>query len=301
MKNKTKKRARQSYVNRTYKDALFRKVFNDKERLLALYNAINRTNYTNKDDLVINTLDNFIFMSVRNDVSFIIGGTLNLYEHQSTICPNMPLRGFLYMSDLLKVYIKDLDLDIYGSVLIKIPLPQCVVFYNGKAGEPDRTNLYLRDSFLAAEENLDQPVDFKVVMLNINYGHNRELMEQCRPLEEYAIFVDTLRGYLEMGYDIVLAAQQAVDDCIHKNILKSILLQGGIVEMIATCYDEELHKKSEAKYHHEQGLQEGRQEKLLELVRKKLIKGQNIEQIAEALEEDPAYVEELIKTIEPSQ
>ena len=35
--------------------------------------------------------------------------------------------------------------------------------------------------------------------VNINYGHNRKLMEKCRRLEEYAIFVDMVRKNLAAG------------------------------------------------------------------------------------------------------
>lgn len=77
-------------VNRIYKDRLFRFVFNNKKDLLSLYNAINGTNYASPDDLTINTLDHVIYMGAKNDLSFLIYGILNLYEHQSTWNPNMP-------------------------------------------------------------------------------------------------------------------------------------------------------------------------------------------------------------------
>ena len=80
-------------VNRSYKDRLFRFIFNDKKELLNLYNAINETAYDNPEDLEINTMDNVIYMGMKNDLSFLIYGILNLYEHQSTWNPNMPIRN----------------------------------------------------------------------------------------------------------------------------------------------------------------------------------------------------------------
>ena len=71
------------WINRNYKDSTFKLFFNDKKALLDLYNAINKTHYTNPDDLIINTLDNAIFLGMVNDLSFIIDTTLNIYEHQS--------------------------------------------------------------------------------------------------------------------------------------------------------------------------------------------------------------------------
>ena len=83
-------------VNRTYKDTLFRLLFNDRKNLLSLYNAVNHTNYTNEEDLEINTLENAIYLKVKNDVSFVFNFYLNLYEHQASLNPNMPLRVLLF-------------------------------------------------------------------------------------------------------------------------------------------------------------------------------------------------------------
>ena len=79
--------------NRKYKDSLFCMVFRKKEDLLDLYNAINCTNYCNAEDLEINTLENVLYISMKNDLSFMVGCNMNLYEHQSTKNENMPLRG----------------------------------------------------------------------------------------------------------------------------------------------------------------------------------------------------------------
>ncbi|MDY3795845.1 MAG: hypothetical protein SOZ81_03925, partial [Agathobacter sp.] len=116
-------------------------MFRDKEYLLELYNAINRTNYSNSDDLEITTLEDVIFMSMKNDKSFIISSTMNLYEHQSTANPNMPIRGLLYFAQLYDEYIKLHDLDVYGRKLVKLPTPQYIVFYNGKEEIPDDQTL----------------------------------------------------------------------------------------------------------------------------------------------------------------
>lgn len=93
---------KQTPVPITYKDRVFRMLYKDKKRLLELYNALNGTNYNNPEELTVNTLENAIYMKMKNDVSFIIDCNMCLYEHQSTFCPNMPLRGFLYFADLYK-------------------------------------------------------------------------------------------------------------------------------------------------------------------------------------------------------
>ena len=90
-------------INRQYKDRLFRMVFSRKEDLLSLYNAINGTSYSNPDDLEVATLENALYLSMKNDLAFLLDVVLNLYEHQSTFNPNMPTRALLYFA---KLYIR---------------------------------------------------------------------------------------------------------------------------------------------------------------------------------------------------
>ena len=87
-------------VNREYKSRIFAMIFSDKKELLELYNAISGKHYTDPDLLEVNTLENAIYMSMKNDVSFLVDARVSLYEHQSTYNPNLPLRSLLYLSDL---------------------------------------------------------------------------------------------------------------------------------------------------------------------------------------------------------
>ena len=125
-------------VNRQYKDRLFRMVFSKKEDLLSLYNAINRTEYTNPDDLEVTTLENALYLSMKNDLGFLVSVVLNLYEHQSTLNPNMPTRALLYFARMYEDYITKHNINIYSSAPKKLPFPQHIVFYNGTKDEPDR-------------------------------------------------------------------------------------------------------------------------------------------------------------------
>ena len=208
-------------INRTYKDRLFKIIFEDKKELLSLYNALTGKNYQNPDELEINTIDDVIYMHLKNDMSFILDDWQNLFEQQSTFNPNQPLRGFFYFADLYKV--KYFGKKIYSTRLLKIPTPQYIVFYNGTANMPDRKELRLSDAF---QQPTAQP-DIEVVahMLNINYGHNKELMERCRKLKEYAQFIDIIRHYLRENkqWSNEQAISKAIDDCIKNNILCDIL------------------------------------------------------------------------------
>lgn len=257
-------------INRTYKDRLFKIIFEGKKELLSLYNALTGKNYQNPDELEINTIDDVIYMHLKNDMPFILDDWQNLFEQQSTFNPNQPLRGFFYFADLYKV--KYFGKKIYSTRLLKIPTPQYIVFYNGTTSMPDRKELRLSDAF---QQPTAQP-DIEVVahMLNINYGHNKELMERCQKLKEYAQFIDIIRHYLRENkqWSNEQAISKAIDDCIQNNILRDILQKERLRVMasILSEFDEVGYKEMirqeayEDAYEegHEAGLEEGREQEL---------------------------------------
>lgn len=111
-------------------------IFSEKDKLLELYNAVSKTNHTDPELLEINTLENVIYMSMHNDISFLIDSRVSLYEHQSTYNPNLPLRYLFYVSDLYSGMTKDANL--YGTKKIPVPTPRFLIFYNGADPQPDR-------------------------------------------------------------------------------------------------------------------------------------------------------------------
>ena len=246
-------------VNRNYKDRLFRLVFREKKDLLDLYNAIRGTNYTDTEALEITTLEDVVYMKMKNDVSFLIHNILNLYEHQSTFNPNMALRGLLYLSDEYRRYIATEELNLYSSKLMRIPMPQYFIFYNGLREVEERTVLPLSDAFINQDAKGESCLEFKAIMLNINYGHNKELMEQCVKLKHYAQFVAKIREYLAQGLGIGEAARQAVDDCIKNGILAEILSanRAEVLNLVLTEYDEESHIAGEKEISYEEGYDKG--------------------------------------------
>ena len=163
-------------ANRKYKDTVFRILFSDKEHLLSLYNAVSSKTYTDPEQLQIVTLENAVYMGMKNDLAFIIDTNLFLYEHQSTYSANMPLRDLFYI--IASEYQKLVDKkSLYSSKLQKIPAPKFLVFYNGTEEMEDSRTEYLSAAF----ENLtgEPDLELKVLTLNINIGHNQELLEQC--------------------------------------------------------------------------------------------------------------------------
>ena len=251
-----KKSAKRNSPRRNYKDSLFRMVFREKKELLSLYNAINGTAYEEPEELIVTTIEDVLYMGRKNDISFLIKDVMNLYEHQSSVNPNMPLRGLIYISMLYQGYIEQNNLDIYSSTLLKLPTPKYLVFYNGTKAEPDRQELRLSDSFIKREEQPD--LECRAVVLNINYGHNKKLMEACRKLYEYSRFVETIRGYLNTGMKLGAAMDQAIEDCIRFDILKEFLLKhrGEVKQVILTEYNQERHAKTLL----EEGRKQGREE-----------------------------------------
>ena len=277
----TKPRARLQY-----KDTIFRMIFNDRENLLSLYNAVNGTTYTEADNLEITTLENAVYMNYKNDVSFVFGFELMLYEHQSTVNPNMPLRNLTYVTTILQGLTSEDDL--YGLKLVRVPSPRFVVFYNGTDPQPVKQVLRLSDAFLKKQEQPE--LELLVTVYNINWGYNQELMKACRLLEEYAQYVEQVRRFAgTMTFEE--AVEKAVDYCIRNDILADFLTKNR-AEAIAVSifeYDEEKHLRNER----EEGIRRGIELKLFLLVCKKLAKGKTAAEIAEMLEEPEDVIQPL--------
>lgn len=182
-------------ANNEYKDRLFNYIFGREENrkwTLSLYNAVNHSDYTDPSVIEFNTLEDVLYLGMRNDTSFLVADVMSVYEHQSTYNPNMPLRLLGYVDRLYSGYLSAHRLNKYGSTLVRLPIPKLVVFFNGTTDTEDEVILKLSDSFNEANR-ADADIEVKVRMFNVNHGRNRELMERCKPLEEYAWFIDMIR------------------------------------------------------------------------------------------------------------
>ena len=243
-------------ANRNYKDTIFRKLFSDKENLLSLYNAINGTAYEDPEKLEIVTLENAIYMGMKNDLAFIIDTGLFLYEHQSTYNPNMPLRDLFYISSEYQELVDNKSL--YSSTLQKIPAPSFIVFYNGTEKKEDRWENYLSEAY--ESQNGEPNLELKVITLNINDGHNQELMEQCRILKEYAQYVVKVRNYAK-ELELNEAVERAVNECIQEGILAEFLQKNRvrIIAMSIFEYDKEKEEKKLRKAEYEYGYDSGKE------------------------------------------
>ena len=245
---------KQPTANRNYKDTVFRMLFSDRKNLLSLYNAISGAHYDNPEMLEIVTLENAIYMGMKNDLAFIIDTDLFLYEHQSTYNPNMPLRDLLYIS---REYQKLVDKkSLYSSILQKIPAPQFIVFYNGTEKRKDSWVNHLSEAF----ENLpgNPKLELEVLTININEGHNEELMEHCQTLKEYAKYVNCVRKYAR-ELELNEAVKLAVDECIRNNILSEFLRanKSEVISMSIFEYDKEEEERKLRKAEYEAGVADG--------------------------------------------
>ena len=201
-------------INRNFKDTLFRKIFDNKKDLLSLYNALNDTEHTDEDLIEINTIEDAIYIGYKNDISFVIDSELNLYEHQSSVNKNMPIRGLIYLTELYKGYIE-------------------------RDGEPERRVMPLSDSYMTNDSNKDQEpcLELKALLININYGCNKEIMNKCKKLMEYSQLIALIRKYYDelvekyakLGIHkskkeiFAEAVSLAIEEAIRNNILKEIL------------------------------------------------------------------------------
>lgn len=235
------------------------------------------------------------------------GKRCSLFCSQSTPNPNMPLRGFIYLARIYQNYIKQIDANIYGKTLIPLPVPKYVVFYNGNQTEADYQELCLSDAFLPTESSEEKPaVECRAVMLNINLGHNKELMEKCRALWEYAYFVNEVKENLKNGVPIENAVAEARKACIDKDILKEFLEKNSseVEDVILEEFDREWYEKKVREESQrigmeegiKKGIKEGREEgeqRVLQLCQKLLEDGRNEE--LSRIAEDEKLREELYR------
>ena len=250
---------------RVYKDTLFRTIYSGKDErskrwILSLYNALTGKNYTDTADLEITTLEDVIYITMKNDLSFLIDSQMNLFEHQSSVNPNIPLRGLMYFSKLYQKEIEKHDKDIYGKTLVKIPSPRFIVFYNGNEEQDDIVKYRLSDSFEIPDDSGE--FEWTATVININKNHNEELQKKCESLYHYCVFVNRVKENLNQGLPLSEAVDEAVDFAINSKFLDGFFKEqrGAIMGDILTEFDQEAydrHRRAEGKA---EGLAEGAQQ-----------------------------------------
>ena len=263
-----------SNVNVQYKDTVFRLLFSDKARLLSLYNALSSRRCDNIDDLKVVTLQDAIYMEMKNDIAFLVGTDIHMWEHQSTYNPNMPLRFLQYIATEYQ-RLSD-KRSLYSRKLVKLPTPHFVVFYNGTEDTADHEVMKLSDAFEgegdAAKGEVEQPVlELLVDVYNINAGRNSAIQEACQTLKGYAEFVRRTRDN-QQTMPLEAAVNKAVDECIRDGILADFLRdsKSEVVGVSIFEFDREEHERIILAEEHEEGREEGAYDKAISTARKAL-------------------------------
>ncbi|MBP5444326.1 MAG: hypothetical protein J6Y60_13905 [Treponema sp.] len=276
-----------------YKDRLFISIFgkdNDQSKKwrLNLYNALNGTNYTDPDALELNTIENVIYLTMRNDVSFLVDSQMTLFEQQSTFNPNMPLRGFMYFAQLYQMHLAKLGRTLFRSTLTKIPNPKFIVFYNGTRETGDRELLRLSDAFEIKDDS--GQYEWTAEMININPNHNKALQQKCKPLYDYVRYVARVNENKKHGMQVKEAVDKAVEWAIRENLLDGYfrLQKEEILANSLTEFDEEEAYRDIREDGYEegysQGISQGASQKAIEDAENLLRMGVNtIEQISQAI------------------
>ena len=250
-------------TNREFKDRLFKYLFGNPEHkdwTLELCNALEGTNYADADVVEFTTIEDVVYMSMKNDVSFLLHNTMFFFEQQSTYNPNMPARLFEYAGMVYGKLMKALaTYDPFSSKQQRLPDPVFYCFYNGTNEKEDRIELKLSDAFGAKSRGR---LELIVDMININYGHNKDLLDRCKPMKEYAFLVARTRFHLKTTNSLEEAIDKAIDEIDDDAVIKPALInnRAEVKLMCITEYDEE--KTLRGRY--EEGREDGREEGVLQ-------------------------------------
>jgi hypothetical protein len=297
--------------NKKYKDRLFNFIFGaeeNKEWTLSLYNAVNGSNYSNAEEIEITTIKEVMYLGMHNDVSFLMTDEMNLYEQQSSFNPNMPLRMLQYIGNLYEKYIIEHKLNKYGSELLQLPVPRLIVFYNGNKNIGDNLYLKLSSSF---PQEAEPDIEVKVRMINVNYGKNRELLEKCKPLSEYAWLVDRIRSIKseqKLESTVESAIDRAITEIPEDFVLRPFLIahRSEVKGMLLTEYNEvetmqlfkEDGRREGRREGRKEGIREGRQEGALDTISTFLKNGGTEETAKSMLNATDEQIEKAKKLIE---
>jgi len=285
-------------LNRKYKDTVFRLIFNNEEKMLELYNALYDTNYPPGTPVDINTIEEALYLSDKNDISFTVANThLVISEHQSTTNPNMPLRDLWYVAELYKKMVEPKA--VFKKTLVKLPRPTFVVMYNGTDPLPPETRLELSDCFRGDDASDGKSLlNLSVIVYNVNEGAGCSLLEKSPTLLQYSQLVSLVREYWSCGPITHRERQQIYDICMKKGILVDFMKEHGktIIDMLSVEFTEEEKKELFIEDGVERGIEIGREQERerLNKLMTMLIKANRIEDL-ERSASDSAYQQKLLE------
>ena len=261
----------QEKTNRNYKDSVFVDLFardiTAKENFISLYNALHGTKLdVETTDVQPVMLEQVLYMKYYNDIAMLIDGKIViLIEHQSTINKNMPFRFLEYIARIYeKITTKD---EKFGRKLVKLPIPEFYVFYNGKDDYPTESIMKLSDAFIQLDdelknqfENANYPLEISVKVININVDKENPILKRCEALKQYSEFIEQVRSNIEN--DIPEPFTNAIKQAIKKGFLSDYLNRKSteVQNMLLAEYDYDTDIAVQRKEAFDDGLSQGRNE-----------------------------------------
>ena len=260
----------QEKTNRNYKDSVFVDLFahdiTAKENFISLYNALHGTNLDTKTtDVQPVMLERVLYMKYYNDIAMLIDGKIViLIEHQSTINKNMPFRFLEYIARIYeKITTKD---EKFGRKLVRLPVPEFYVFYNGKDDYPTESVMKLSDAFIQLDsdselknqfENANYPLEISVKVVNINVDKENPILKRCEALKEYSEFIEQVRSNIEN--DVHEPFTTAIKEAIKKGFLSDYLNRKSteVQNMLLAEYDYDTDIAVQRKEAREEGIKYG--------------------------------------------
>ena len=275
-------------VNREFKDGMFRTLFNDREKMLELYNAVSDEPLGREaiEDIETLTLETPLYIGSRNDLAFSINGkSIFFCEHQSTYSGNMALRMATYFGKTIDTMFGN---EIFGSRKLTIPPPEFNVMYIGRQNTPDVEVFKLSDHY--GGETAENSIEIVVNAYNICYDKNKRILQKSRTLREYSIFIDYVNQNLDKGMTLEDAVEQTVRRARREGILVDFLnrygteVEGMLRGITVEEYGEVMKREGFDDGKAEgiaQGEASGRAERELEMAKALKAKGVDIDIIAE--------------------
>ena len=195
------------------------------------------------------------------DIAMLIDGKIIiLIEHQSTINKNMPFRFLEYIARIYeKITTKD---EKFGRKLVKLPVPEFYVFYNGKDDYPTESVMKLSDAFMQLGDNseLKNQLEISVKVININVDKENPILKHCEALKEYSEFIEQVRSNIESAVPEPLTT--AIKQAIKKGFLSDYLNRKSteVQNMLLAEYDYDTDIAIQRKEAFEDGISIGRNE-----------------------------------------
>jgi hypothetical protein len=236
-------------MKHAWRDGVFRYLFKDAKNFVQIYETFSGRRLLPEDVEFKDTDSIVMSKDLKNDVSFVdkSGNFIVLIEHQHTKCPNMGLRMLIYYGELLKMYIKKHELNIYGTV--PIPYPKAI-FYVAYTGQKD----WDEDVTIEAGD-----VHINVKMVNINY-EKLAIKSPDNTLSGYAYLLQQFEFYRGQNILPIYAVDKAFEDCREKGYLMDYINREEFMAMVTKRWTVEQQMIDREQWARDAGVEIGRLE-----------------------------------------